>query len=85
MLVALPATEEFLFREWSFGRPGDDAAIGAETRTVTRAIPGRFGGVPSNDATHVSTDRGSLLDRAGRIAIDGHFLAVELENFSFAR
>src|SRR6266513_4688954 len=79
-----PAKTDLLIRQWDFRRPGDNTDIGAKTRTVTRTIPGGFGGVPSDDAPPCGTDRGTLLDRAGTIAIDGHFLAVELENFSRA-
>src|SRR5204863_650589 len=81
-LMPANATSFFRFRERRLGGPRDDGAVGLETRSVARTIPGAFGGIPGDQAAHVGADRGPPRRDAGFVSIDRQPLAVHVEPLS---
>jgi len=70
--------------EGRFGGAGDDLAGGRKSRAVAGAIPGFFGIVPVNEASHVSAGGGDFVKLTVFVARAGEFLAVDFENLSFS-
>src|SRR5262245_53445487 len=71
--------------ERRFGRTTEDLAGRLEARAVARAIPGRLGLVPADEAAHVGADRRKRRHLAARISVRRHALFLEGEDLTFTR